>query len=166
MQERHFACKLVSRPWPLRWFSAPLLRQHRCFCRYSGRRGRGGCGMAGRWWLRDGGRWGHWLWDDRWRGVGFWGRGLEDWGIWGLRDDRWPDYIGRCNITKIASSFPLCDGVLSRRAGQIGKFACQIVEWGRPLPAKISGCAPTLFRIPVETFRVLLFSWNGPYIFF
>ena len=73
-----------------------------------------------------------------------------------------PNYIGRCNITKIASSFPLCDGVLSRRAGQIGKFACQIVEWGRPLPAKISGCAPTLFRMPAETFRVLLFflKWS------
>jgi len=27
------------------------------------------------------------------------------------------DYIGRCNITKMASSLPLCDGVMSRRAG-------------------------------------------------
>jgi len=77
-----------------------------------------------------------------------------------------PDYIGRCNITKIASSFPLCDGVLSRRAGQIGKFACQIVEWGRLLSAKLSGCTPTLFRMPAETFKVLLFFLEMVLIYF
>jgi len=62
-----------------------------------------------------------------------------------------PDYIGRCNITKIASWFPLCDGVLSRWAGQIGKFAwsgegrCQQKFQGARLhcsecPPKHSGC--------------------------
>jgi len=93
-------------------------------------------------------------------GVGFWAALARRFGIWGrhcLRDGGARLYMA-LHITKISSSFSLPDAVLSWRAGQNGKFFRQIVEWGRPLAAKILGCAPTLFRIPAETFRVLSFS--------
>jgi hypothetical protein len=167
MQERHFTCKLVARPWPLRWFSAPSCSETSAFLRVLREKRKQ--------WLRDGraavedlGDLGHWLQDGRRRGgIGFWAALAARYGgLGGFRggvacETTEPDYIGCCNITKIASSFPLRDGVLSRRAGQIGKFVCQIVECGRLLLAKISGCAPTLFRMPAETFKVLFFlKWS------
>ena len=85
--------------------------------------------MAERWWLQDSGAVGCQTMDGGRRVLGARFGGLGGFGGGVACKTAEPDYIGRCNITKIASSFHLCDGVLSRWVGQIGKFACQIVDW-------------------------------------
>jgi len=94
-------------------------------------------------------------------GVGFWATLARRFGGFGggvacKRGEL--DYIGRCNITKMASSLPLCDGVMSRWVGQIGKFACQIVEWGRPLPTKFQGARLHCSECLLKHSRCFFFS--------
>jgi hypothetical protein len=46
------------------------------------------------------------------------------------------DYIWSCNITKISSSFPLRDVVVSRRAGHNGQFSAKYWRWEGRSPRK------------------------------
>ena len=116
----------------------------------------------------DGGATGWWRLQD---GLGGWWRRwlgeLEDLGGFGgavACETAEPDYIWRCNITKISPPFHLRD---ARMAGHNGKFVAKYWRWEGRSPRNFQGArvifpgrAP-LFRVPLFFFCYFFLSYRN-----